>query len=309
MKPRRFDLSPDNFIAGVAAQLTPDELGVYWMICLLIYSHGGPIEHDEVRLTGLFRKGHWRTVRAAIARLQELGKITSSDGHLMASGCSEPLDGAFKRVQRAHENGGKGGRPSNESKGLAKPAGSRAGKLARVAPPPPPPPPPPEDKKDSPDGESRPPAPPDTPDAVPLDPVEEMVAVYNETARDLSLATVARVTPARRRKALLRLAEVGGIEGWRGAMGKVRDSPFLRGDGPRGWRADFDFLMQAESLLKLMEGGYDDHGSAANGGARKLSATESLYAGAAIAIERREAQRRADRGEDYDPSGPLLDGG
>ena len=43
-KPRRFDLNPDNFIAGISGLLTAEELGVYWLICLLNYSKRGPVE-------------------------------------------------------------------------------------------------------------------------------------------------------------------------------------------------------------------------------------------------------------------------
>ena len=38
---------------------------------------------------------------------------------------------------------------------------------------------------------------------------------------------------------------------------KVRDPAFLRGDNDRGWRADIDFVLQAASFTKLMEGSYE----------------------------------------------------
>lgn len=144
-KARRFDLSPDNFIAGIAGQMTADELGLYWLICLLIYSNGGPVEYDEARFSLMLRNTHWRTIRKASEQLQKLGKITVRDGHVMAKGCSEPLQEAVNRVSRAIENGGKGGRPRREFNDLEKPDGFGGEKLARVAPSSPPSPPP-EDK-------------------------------------------------------------------------------------------------------------------------------------------------------------------
>jgi uncharacterized protein YdaU (DUF1376 family) len=42
---------------------------------------------------------------------------------------------------------------------------------------------------------------------------------------------------------------------------------------------------------------------------RKLTPVESLYAGAALAIADREAERQFDRGAGYDPAEPLLDSG
>ena len=145
-KPRRFDLSPDNFIAGIAGQLTASELGVYWVMCLLFYSHGGPFKYDESRICALLKGSHWRTVRTASERLQELGKITSEQGQVTVKGCSGPLQEAINRVSRAVENGSKGGRPSNKNNNIQKPNGLHSEKLARVAPSPslpstPPPPP------------------------------------------------------------------------------------------------------------------------------------------------------------------------
>lgn len=140
-KARRFDLSPDNFIAGIAGQMTADELGLYWLICLLIYSNGGPVEYDEARFSAMLRNTHWRTIRKASEQLQKLGKIDVRDGHVMAKGCSEPIQEAVNRVARAIENGGKGGRPPSKNNEIEKPDGFDAEKLARVAPSPSPPPP------------------------------------------------------------------------------------------------------------------------------------------------------------------------
>ena len=133
-KPRRFDLSPDNFIAGVAGQMNAVELGVYWLMCLLFYSHAGEFDYDEERFLALLPGTHWRSFRAAFSRLQECGKVSSSGGHVTVKGCSGPLDDALKRVSRAVENGIKGGRPPIESNDLHKPDGFYAEKLARAPP-------------------------------------------------------------------------------------------------------------------------------------------------------------------------------
>lgn len=138
-KPRRFDVSPDNFIAGVSGVLTAPELGVYWAICLLIYSEGGPIDNDPERLKAFLRGTHLKTIHAAIARLEMLGKITLNGSEIMAKGCLKPIEDAVNRVQRASENGSKGGRPHSENKDLVKAPGYTSEKL----PPPPPSPPPP----------------------------------------------------------------------------------------------------------------------------------------------------------------------
>ena len=144
-KPRRFDLAPDNFIAGIAGQLTAPELGLYWLICLLIYSHGGPVDYDEKRFGKLLSGTHWRVIQNASKRLQELGKIVVNDGQVMAKGCARPLQEASMRVARALENGSKGGRPPNQNNNISEPDGLQDEKLARVAPSPSPPPSSPED--------------------------------------------------------------------------------------------------------------------------------------------------------------------
>lgn len=122
-KPRRIDLHPDQFIAGIAAKMSPAELGVYWMVCLRIYSHGGQIPDTDAEIAGLFRKCNPRTIRAALDHLAEIGKVQRIDGELMANGCRTELDLAMKRIRTARENGSNGGRPSNQINEIAKPTG------------------------------------------------------------------------------------------------------------------------------------------------------------------------------------------
>ena len=128
-RPRRFDLSPDNFIAGVSGILTASELGVYWAICLFIYSKGGPVLLDEKHLKSFLRGTDLRTIRSAINRLRELGKIDLSDGYLEANGCRKPLEDASNRMLSAIENGSKGGRRYINNNSLPKPGGLFSGKL------------------------------------------------------------------------------------------------------------------------------------------------------------------------------------
>lgn len=90
----------------------------------------------------------------------------------------------------------------------------------------------------------------------------------------------AKVLDARRRAALkARLAECGGIAGWRDVLAKARASPHLTGDNTRGWRADLDFLLQAKSFTKLREGSYDARRPSPAGNGRRPSAHDSMLAG------------------------------
>lgn len=95
---------------------------------------------------------------------------------------------------------------------------------------------------------------PKTPDHGP-----DAVRMWNALATECGLSLVKHVTTRRKQSLRLRLEECGGIDGWKAAMEKVRDSAFLRGD-PGPWKADFDFVLQASSFTKLMEGSYDPNG-------------------------------------------------
>jgi len=80
---------------------------------------------------------------------------------------------------------------------------------------------------------------------------------FNDLAAEIGLPKAQALTTGRRKKITARLDECGGLIGWQDALAKIRGSPFLRGDNDRGWRADLDFILQASSFTKLMEGSYD----------------------------------------------------
>ncbi len=85
---------------------------------------------------------------------------------------------------------------------------------------------------------------------------EHVVEAWNAMAERLGLATVRKLSTERRRKLQIRIRE-HTIEDFTEAISAIERSPFLRGDGKEGWRADFDFLLQPKSFLKLIEGSYD----------------------------------------------------
>lgn len=89
--------------------------------------------------------------------------------------------------------------------------------------------------------------------------VAEMVAIYSEVLAEV-LPQPREITPKRRSAALARFRDSCGsdLEAWREACLQVGASSFLTGSGPRGWRADFDWLTNKNNLLKLAEGKYRD---------------------------------------------------
>jgi uncharacterized protein YdaU (DUF1376 family) len=67
---------------------------------------------------------------------------------------------------------------------------------------------------------------------------------------------VRKMTTARKRQLRARLRD-STFDEWQQAMGALERSAFCRGENDRGWRADFDFLLQPKSFTKLLEGAYD----------------------------------------------------
>lgn len=84
---------------------------------------------------------------------------------------------------------------------------------------------------------------------------EHVVEAWNDMAGRHSLPK-AKLTPERRRKLLARLKQ-HTVDEWTEAIGAIERNPWMHGDNDRGWRADFDFLLQTKSFTKLIEGSYD----------------------------------------------------
>lgn len=85
---------------------------------------------------------------------------------------------------------------------------------------------------------------------------EHVVEAWNAMAERCGLAAIRKLTPERSRKLNGRLRTTT-IDDWTEAIGAIERSSFLRGENERGWRADFDFLLQPKSFTKLIEGSYD----------------------------------------------------
>lgn len=94
-----------------------------------------------------------------------------------------------------------------------------------------------------------------TPTPAPLT-VNEIVEAWNERMVPQGFPAVRRLTETRKRQLKARLRE-NTIEDWQQAMSALERSAFCKGENDRGWRADFDFLLQPKSFTKLLEGAYD----------------------------------------------------
>ena len=86
--------------------------------------------------------------------------------------------------------------------------------------------------------------------------VKDIVEAWNELAEAKGLAKVVKVTDTRRKQIQARLREYDPDD-WSKALTAIYKSKFLCGENDRGWKADFDFLLQPKSFVKLVEGAYD----------------------------------------------------
>lgn len=109
-------------------------------------------------------------------------------------------------------------------------------------------------------------------DRADCDNVSTAVLAWNSLAVATGLASVHRVTASRRKKLLARLADAGGLEGWKEALRRIEKSPFLLGRNGRGWCVNFDFVIREASFTKLIEGAYD----ASAGGTGKGDVMDAL---------------------------------
>ena len=84
---------------------------------------------------------------------------------------------------------------------------------------------------------------------------QAVVDAWNAMASRTGLPAIRIVTNGREANLKARLKQVG-VAGMIEAIAAVERSSFCRGENNRGWRADFDFVLQPKSLVKLLEHGY-----------------------------------------------------
>lgn len=65
------------------------------------------------------------------------------------------------------------------------------------------------------------------------------------------------ISDKRRRSLEVRLRDPFFRQNWKAAIERVKHSQFCQGENQRGWRATFDWFIQPDTCLKIMEGKYD----------------------------------------------------
>jgi hypothetical protein len=85
---------------------------------------------------------------------------------------------------------------------------------------------------------------------------QEVLEAWQERMVPLGFPRIAKMTGQRERMLNARLKD-STLDEWLAAFAAMERSAFLKGENDRGWRADFDFLLQPKSFTKLLEGAYD----------------------------------------------------
>lgn len=85
---------------------------------------------------------------------------------------------------------------------------------------------------------------------------EHVVEAWNATAEQCGLRPIRKFTPERRKKLQTRIRQ-NTIDDFTEAIDAIARSPFLRGENDRGWKADFDWMLEPKNFTKLTEGTYD----------------------------------------------------
>jgi uncharacterized protein YdaU (DUF1376 family) len=276
---------PDAALAGMV-ELSLEERGAYNTIIDLLYSRDGDLPDDDERLR-LMVRCHGNQWRAVKAKLISKGKIWVEDGKIKARRVDEVLAEAkaFSEKQRAirvgkvREKSGKspGKVPEifenlNENNDPPKPLTATATATAI-------------DKKEGSLQEPKKENGAFAPDECAL-----AYDAWNRLAEETGLTPAQVLNQTRRASLARRIGEAGGLKGWLDVLEKVRASSFCNGGGDRGWRIDFDAMIQAKTFTKLMEGSFDDKRNGTNGFHRASSGNslkEKIGRAAKIFDERR----------------------
>jgi uncharacterized protein YdaU (DUF1376 family) len=131
----------------------------------------------------------------------------------------------------------------------------------------PPPPPPPHIMEEEDEGGSGDLFGGELPEEPPPDPVLIVLEAWNAMARGAGLRTVVKLTDQRRKRLLARIKDYT-VDTMTEAIAAVPSRPFLMGQGPRGWKADFDFITRPDSVAKIMEGNYGERAGKRSGWSR-----------------------------------------
>jgi hypothetical protein len=79
---------------------------------------------------------------------------------------------------------------------------------------------------------------------------------WNGLAEKYSLPKCISFTDKRKAALKERIQDPVFLRGWKEAMKKIPESEFLLGKNDRGWKADMEFFLRPDTVVKILEGKY-----------------------------------------------------
>lgn len=95
-------------------------------------------------------------------------------------------------------------------------------------------------------------------------PYTRIMQLYNEIC--LSFPKIQKIDGARRKAVAARFKTYPDIQIFEQLFRKTEASDFMKGANDRNWSADFDWIIKATNMCKVLEGKYDNKGGPDNGG-------------------------------------------
>jgi uncharacterized protein YdaU (DUF1376 family) len=86
---------------------------------------------------------------------------------------------------------------------------------------------------------------------------EEIISIFNSTCQNLT--KVQKITTQRKSAISARIKDYG-FENMGIVFKNVSESEFLNGGSDRGWKADFDWVLNPNNFIKILEGKYQNNG-------------------------------------------------
>ena len=236
---------PSDWLAGTRG-MSDAETGVYITLIAKMYEMAGPIERDDNRLSRLCGCKSKSSFLKSLKYLISEGKIIETENGLFNERVEKEIKNTTEKSAKA--------KAAAQSRWDKKPNKNNGGNNANASP------------KHMPEPCQLEPEPElsskDTNVSLSVSPangLSEAVAIYNDAAASSGWPQVQKITPNRSKQIHARLAECGGVEGWRVAIEKARASDFLCARTPKAWTGfGFDWLIKSQNFTKLMEGNYDN---------------------------------------------------
>ena len=230
---------------SATGRLTTEQHGAYLLILLDYWKNGAPPDDDAV-LAALARMSpaSWKKARTALIgffevrdglwvqkrveherdRASDITEKRSEAGKASAAARAERKQTGNKCSTHVATNGQQNGRPSQSHSSIELIASTNVDVSAE-------------------------------PTDQPLT-KQEVIEAWQSRMVPKGFPSIRKMTAQRERQLKARLKD-STLDEWVQAMDALERSAFCRGENDRGWRADFDFLLQPKSFTKLLEGAYD----------------------------------------------------